>query len=90
MEDSMLSPDNAVDIPSKTDGSTFEINKLKDTQRQTITYIFKHFIEWLERKPQERRCTKKMSEKQIQKIEYDQCKLTRMTISGAGGTGKVS
>ena len=88
MEESMLSPDNALDIPLKTDGSTFEIDELKDSQRQIITYTFKRFMEWLERKPQEKRFAKNLSEKQIQKTEYDQYKLTRMTISGAGGTGK--
>ena len=88
MEDLMLNPDNTLHIPLKPDGSTFKINELRDSQLQMITYIFKQFIEWLERKPQKNRCTGNMSKKQIQQIEYGQHKLTKMTISGAGGTGK--
>ena len=81
-------PDQKLNIPVKTDGTTFELLDLKDTQRQIMTYILRRFLEWTKRNSKRKRNTETMTEKQINQYEYHEEKLTRMTISGAGGTGK--
>ena len=87
-ENERLEKDQELNIPVKTDGTTFELNDLKGCQEQIMTYIFKRFFEWINRTPQKKKNTSRMSETEVQRYEYNHCKLTRMTITGAGGTGK--
>ena len=88
MEDEKLDENQELSIPAKTDDTTFEMKDLKGSQKQITTYIFKRLFEWINRKPLKRKDTNKMSDSELKNYEHNQCKLTHMTISGAGGTGK--
>ena len=64
-ENERLEKDQKLDIPVKTDGTTFELNDLKGSQEQIMTYTFKRLFEWINRKPQKKKDTRKMSGKEI-------------------------
>ena len=88
LEDSKMKLDQKLDLPLKNDGSNYKIEDLKGDQVKIMTYIFSQFSEWQRTDSPRKINIQCFTEKQRQKHEYEDHKLTRMTISGAGGTAK--
>ena len=88
LEDSKMKLDQKLDLPLKNDGRNYKIRDLKGDQVKIMTYIFSRFFEWQRMDSPRKINTQCFTEKQRQQHEYEDHKLTRMTISGAGGTGK--
>ena len=88
LEDSKMKSDQKLNLPLKNDGSSYEIRDLEGDQVKIMTHIFSQFFEWKKMESPRKIKTQCFTEKQRQQHEYEVLKLTRMTISGAGGTGK--
>ena len=51
-ENETLAVNQKLNIPTKTDGTMFELNDLKGCQEQIMAYVFKRLFKWINRTPQ--------------------------------------